>query len=212
MPEPMPYYPPGAIPPTAHSSYTFYTPSSSGPPSLTHRTTASSTMSSNSSRHHMQYSNGFRSTADGEKTPISSNEYPSHASNTSNFTERSSGNYLSNTTEDDEYRPSGAFPPSTSSAHSSTSYSSQSLFNPYASERLQDANGYQHQEPLHDHLHRVASYSSQPFKPAPPLPPLPPPKHTTSSNEHHIDSSAKYVDARQASPSVDTSLCMSSSI
>jgi len=211
MPKPMPYYPLGAITSTSYSSLSssFHTPASSGPPSLSHRTTASSTMSDNSSRHRMRYSNGPRSTSDGEKTPISSNEYLS----------QSSGSYSSNITKvEDIYRPPGALPPSAPSAHSSTSYSSQSqLFNPYANERLQDANGYQHHEPHHNQSHRVASYSSQLFKPPPPppLPPLPPPvaiQHTTPSNDHLHSSAKNYADARQASPPIDTSLCTSCSI
>ena len=207
MPEPMPYYPPGAIPPTSQSSYSFQTSSSSSPPSLTHRTTASSTMSDSSSRHHMQYS---RSTTDGEKTPISSNEYPSHTSNTSYFSEISSGNYSSNTntTADDRYRPPGALPPKVPSAHSSTSYSSQSLFDPYGNERIHDANGNQYFEPYHNQSHQIAPYNSQSFKPPPPPPTAA--QHIASSNGHHIDSSARYADSRQASPPIDTSLCMSS--
>ena len=212
MPEPVPYYPPGAIPPASYTSLS-YSSSSSGPPSLSHRTTASSTTTDNSSHLHIQYSNGPRSTENGEKTPISSNEYPSHASNASYFNEMSTGNYLSNiNTTDDIYRPPGALPPSAPSAHSSTSYSNQSpLFNPYTNEKPQVANGYQLQEPHHNQSPQTASFSSQPFNPpALPPPPFPPPRqHPTPSYEHHLDSSAQYADV---SPPVDAPPCMFSSI
>ncbi|KAF8809527.1 hypothetical protein BYT27DRAFT_7187842 [Phlegmacium glaucopus] len=199
MPEPMPYYLPGAIAPTSYNSLSsFHTSSSSGPPSLSHRTTASSTMSENSSRHRTQYSNEPRSTSDGEKTPISSTEYLS-GSNFSNI----------NKTGDDVYRPPGALPPNIPSAHSSTSYSSQSqLFNPYSNEGLQDTNGYQYQEPHHNQSHQLASYSSQLFNPPPPPPPLPPPvatQHTAPSDEHRL-SAKKFADPGLASQPIDTSL------
>lgn len=187
------HYPPGAIPPASYSSlsHSLHTSSSSGPPSLSHRTTASSIMSDDSSRLPPQYSNGPRPTSDREKTPVSSHEY----SNASYL----DGNY---TTGDDIYRPPGALPPDVPSTHSSTSYSTQP-FNSYAYEQLQDINGYQHQEPRHSQSHQ---YSSQSPKP-PPLPPKP-----TAFNDYHPDLSGKYADARQASPPIDTSLCTSSSI
>jgi RHO1 GDP-GTP exchange protein 1/2 len=188
MPEPVPYYPPGA-PHASYSSlsHSMHTSSSSGPPSLSHRTTASSTMSSkNGSR--FQYSNGPRSTSDGEKTPISSNEYLPQVSNASY-----SGGYLSNINEtgDDVYRPPKAFPPT-----ANTSYPNQShLFNPY-SEEVQDTNGYE--EPEHNQLHRVASYNG--FQPPPPPPPVTS-QHTASSSEHYLDSSSEYAEADRQVPS-----------
>lgn len=205
MPEPAPYYPPGAIPPASYSSlsYPMHTSSSGGTPNLSHRTTASSTRSDNSSRHRQPYSNG-RSPSDGERTPISSNEYPSHASNASYFT----GNYSSNnnTTGDDVYRPPGALSPSVP-PHASTSYSTQSPpFNPYANEELHDPNGYQHQEPYQSY--QVPSYSSHAFNSPLPPPPFLPVASQHTANEHHFDSSPKYLDKRQLSLPIDASLCM----
>lgn len=182
MPEPMPYYPPGAIPPSSYSSpsYSLHTPSSNGLPSLSHRTTASSTMSKNSGRL-QQYSDGFRPTSDGEKIPISSSEYLPQGSNPSYFNGMTPGNYLSdiNEREDDVYRPPGA-----------------SSFNPYP-EEIQDTNGYRHEEPRHNQLRQVASYNSFQYKPPPPPPP---PhgasQHTASSSEHYLDSNYAEADHR----------------
>ena len=188
MPEPVPYYPPGTHSPASYSSqsYSLHTSSSSGAPSLSHRTTASSTTSDHSS-HLPRYSNGLRPTSDGEKTPISSNEYLPHPSSSSYFDGVSSGNYLSNINETGNvYRPPGAFPPNV------PSYSGQSpSFNPYPDEELQVANGYRHQESHPNQPHQIASYGPQPFKPPPP-PPLPvASQHTASSSKHHFDSYAK---------------------
>jgi hypothetical protein len=191
MPEPVPYYPPG-ISPSSYSSlsHSLHKSSSTGPPSLSHRTTTSSTMSKNSSR--LQYSNErLRPTSDGERTPISSNEYLPQVSNTSYFDGMSSG-YLSNINETggDVYRPPNALPPT-----ANTSYSNQSpLFNPYP-----DTNGYE--EPQHNQLRQVASYNSfQQFQQPPPPPPIAS-QHTSSSSEHYLDSSSEYAEADRQVPS-----------
>jgi hypothetical protein len=103
----------------------------------------------------------------------------------------SSGIYLSNINEtgDDIYRPPDALPPSVSTT--TTSYSNQSpSFNSYPDE-IQD--GYRHEEPQHNQLHQVASYSS--FQYQPPPPPV------ASSSEHYLDSSSKYAEADRQIPS-----------
>ena len=192
--EPVPYYRPGAIPPASYTSlsYSLQTSSSSDPPTLSHRTTASS--SKNGSR--LQYSNGLRPTLDGERTPISSNEYLPQVSNTSYFDGISPGNYLSNINEtrDDVYQPPNALPPTLN-----PTYSSQSpLFNSY-SEEIQDTNGYE--KPPDNQLHQVASYNSfQQFIPPPPPPPVAS-EHTVSSSEHYVDSSSDYAEADRQVPS-----------
>ena len=151
-------------------------------------------MSKNSSR--LQYSNGVGPTSDGEKTPISSNEYLPQVSNTSYFDGMSSGSYLSkiNETGDDVYRPPNALPPTPN-----TPYSNQSpLFNPYT-EEIQDTNGYE--EPQHNQLHQVASYNNfQQFKPPPPPPPIVS-RHVASSSDHYRDSSSDYAEADRRVPS-----------
>ena len=141
--------------------------------------------SKNSSR--FQYSNGPRSTSDGEKTPISSNEYLPQVSNASY-----SGGYLSNINEtgDDVYRPPKALPTANSS------YENRSHFNPY-SEEVQDTDGYE--EPQHNQLHHVASYNG--FQPPPPPPPPVTSQHTASSSEHYLDSSSEYAETDRQAPS-----------
>ena len=187
MPEPMPYYPPGAISPVTYNSlsHSLHTSSSSIAPSLSHRTTASS----DNSIRRLPHSNGHRSTSD--ENP--SNEYLPHASSASYLDGTSSGNYLPNineTGDKDVYRPSGALPPN------APSYSSQSpLFDSYPNEKL-DANGYRHQESHHNQPHHVTSYGSQPFKPSPITS-----QHSASSSEHHFDLSPKYAEADHRVPS-----------
>jgi RHO1 GDP-GTP exchange protein 1/2 len=197
MPEPMPYYPSGAMPPVPYNSlsHSLHTSSSSVAPSLSHRTTAASSITNdNSSRPLPQYSNGSRSTSHSENTLISSsNGYLPHASSASYLDGTSSGIYLPNINEtgddDDVYRPSGALP-------NAPSYSSQSpLFDSYPNEKL-DANGYRHQESLHNQPHHVTSYGSQPLKPSPIAS-----QHSASSSEHHFDFSPKYAEADRQVPS-----------
>ena len=138
-------------------------------------------MSKNTSRL-QQYSNGPGPMSDGEKLPISSNEYLPQVSNATYFNGMSSGNYLSNIneTEDDVYQqPPGALPPSVSTP-----------FNPYP-EEIQFTNGYRHGEPQHNQLHQVASYNGFQFKPPPPPPVA---SQHTASGEHYLDSSSNYAE------------------
>lgn len=84
IPEPMPYYPPGAIPPVSYHSVSYHRSSSSVAPSFSHRMTASSITGDDSSRL-TQNLDGLRPTSSGVKTPISSCEYLRHPSTTSNL-------------------------------------------------------------------------------------------------------------------------------
>lgn len=221
MPEPAIYYPPGAIPPASYSSlpYSLQKTSSSDPPSLSHRTTASSTMSKNSSR--LRYSNELGSTSDGEMTPISSKEYLPQVPNASYADGISSGSYLSlskiKEKGDEVYRPPNALPPIPNTSYSnqspmsdpysnqssmSNSYSNQSsMANSYSknsslsntyTEELQDTNGYE--EPHHNQLHQVASRNGFHYK-SPTPPPHVASHYTPSPNEHYLDSSSEYVEA-----------------
>ena len=196
MPEPAPYYPPGAIPPASYSSpsYSFQSTSSSGSTSLSNRTTASSTLSKNSSP--LQYS-------DGEKTPISSYEHLPQVSN-AYLDGTSSASYSSlskiNEERDDLYRPSNALPPTSNTSPSNQSpmsnpYSNKSpLSDPY-SEEIQGTNGYEGSQ--RNQLHQVASYNS--FQSTP----IPPPRvtqHALSSSELYLDSSSEYVETNHRLP------------
>ena len=205
MPEPAPYYPPGAIPPASYSSlsYSLQSSSSSGPPSLTNRTTASSTISKNSSP--LQHSNGPSPSSDGEKTPISSYEYLPQVSNASYLDGMSSASYLSlskiNEERDDLYRPPNALPPTSNTSPSNISpmsnpYSNKSpLSDPYT-EEIQGTNGYEGSQ--HNQLHQVASYNS--FQSTPTPPPHVPSQHALSSSEHYLDPPSEYVKANRQLP------------
>ena len=205
MPEPAPYYPPGAIPPASYSSlsYSLQSSSSSGPPSLTNRTTASSTISKNSSP--LQHSNGPSPSSDGEKTPISSYEYLPQVSNASYLDGMSSASYLSlskiNEERDDLYRPPNALPPTSNTSPSNISpmsnpYSNKSpLSDPYT-EEIQGTNGYEGSR--HNQLHQVASYNS--FQSTPTPPPHVPSQHALSSSEHYLDPPSEYVKANRQLP------------
>jgi hypothetical protein len=193
MPEPAPYYPPGVIPPTSYTSSSYSL--QSGPSSLSHKTTVSSTMSKNSSP--LQYSNGSPS-SDGEKTPISSYEYLPQVSSASHFDGMSSASYLSlskfNEKRDDLYRPQNTLPPTPTSNQSplSNPYSNKSPLSDSYAEELNGTNGYG--DPQHNQLRQVASYNNfQTKTQTPPPPPHVASQHTPSLNEHYRNLSSEYA-------------------